>query len=210
MPPLWRSLPVDWARAREIQTQGIPDRAFRFEDFTRALQYPWQYVIALVFGALAYGFLQVAGFWGAVIGRALMFGCIVHVINQVACGRLNRSFLPDFSEFSFIDDVILPLRLATGVFLVSWGPAILILLIFVFGAFRACRLCFQLQRPGPLPILRASLVLPQNQKPNRLPRPTIEKAAITKLPNGPSECLRTRGPFRQRIVQSIPATCGCS
>lgn len=136
----------------KFKRQEFRTTPFGFEDFTRALQYPWQNIIALLFGAFAYGFLQVAGFWGGLIGRALMFGCIATVINQVACGRLNRSFLPDFSEFSFLEDVINPLRLAFGITLVSWGPAILIFLIFIFGAIGGSHPPLFAAPPPPRPV----------------------------------------------------------
>lgn len=113
---------------REFQSTG-----FGFADFGRALRYPFQHKIALVFGALLYGFLLIAGFRGQIVAWVLMFGCIVQVINQVAWGKLDRSFLPDFSAFSLYDDLVVPIGLGIGIFIVTWGPAIAIALIFFFG-----------------------------------------------------------------------------
>jgi len=62
-----------------------------------------------------------------------MFGCIAHVINQVAYGKLDQSFLPDLSAFSLWDDLICPLGLGIGITIVTWGPAIVIGVVFVFG-----------------------------------------------------------------------------
>lgn len=107
--------------------------AFGFEDFARALRYPWQHKIPLLFGAALYGFLLLAGYRGRIIAFVIMFGCIAHVINQVAYGKLDRSFLPDFSAFSLWDDLVVPLGLGIGITIVTWGPAIVIALVFVFG-----------------------------------------------------------------------------
>ncbi|MCM3869991.1 MAG: hypothetical protein ND895_04770 [Pyrinomonadaceae bacterium] len=113
--------------------QEFQGSGFGFADFTRALRYPLQHKIALLFGAGLYGFLLLAGFRGRVIASVIMFGCISHVISQVAWGRLNRSFLPDFSEFSLVDDLVMPLVLGIGITIVTWGPAILLLCVLIFG-----------------------------------------------------------------------------
>jgi hypothetical protein len=63
----------------------------------------------------------------------IMFGCISHVISQVAWGRLHRSFMPDFSSFSFWDDIIVPVFLGLGIMIVSWGPLIVLVLALMFG-----------------------------------------------------------------------------
>ncbi|HEX6716450.1 MAG TPA: hypothetical protein VF088_05035, partial [Pyrinomonadaceae bacterium] len=50
-----------------------------------------------------------------------------------AWGRLNRSFMPDFSAFSFWDDLIVPVFLGIGIMIVSWGPIIALLIAMMFG-----------------------------------------------------------------------------
>ncbi len=113
---------------QEFQSSG-----FGFADFARALRYPLQHKVALLFGAGLYGFLLLAGFRGRIIASVVMFGCISHVISQVAWGRLHRSFLPDFSAFSVVDDVVMPLVLGIGITIVSWGPAIVLFCVLIFG-----------------------------------------------------------------------------
>ena len=115
------------ARA-EFQGSG-----FGVGDFVRALSYPLQHPTALIGGALLYGFLQLAGFRGTAIAWMLMFGCISHTINQVACGRLNRSFMPDFSDFSILEDLVKPVFLGVGIGIVSWGPVFLLVFALIFG-----------------------------------------------------------------------------
>ncbi|HZJ46975.1 MAG TPA: hypothetical protein VFD63_24570 [Pyrinomonadaceae bacterium] len=112
----------------ELQVSG-----FGMEDFVRAIRYPLQHKAALLCGALIYGFLLLAGFRGTILAWMIMFGCISHVISQVAWGRLNRSFMPDFSAFSFWDDLLVPCFLGVGIMIVSWGPMIILVLALVFG-----------------------------------------------------------------------------
>lgn len=115
------------ARA-EFQSSG-----FGLSDLGRAIKYPFQHKIALLSGALLYGFLLIAGFRGSLVAWAIMFGCISHVISQVAWGRLDRSFMPDFSSFSIVDDFVMPIFLGIGITIVSWGPVIVLVLALVFG-----------------------------------------------------------------------------
>ncbi len=113
---------------REFQSSG-----FGFEDLARAIRYPFQHKVALLFGALAYGLLLLGGFRTGVIAYVIMFGCMSHVISQVAWGRLNRSFMPDFTEFSMWDDLVQPIFLGIGITIVTWGPVIVLLIALLFG-----------------------------------------------------------------------------
>ena len=118
---------------KTLQRLDFQSSGFGFKDFGRALRYPLEHKIALVFGAALYGFLQLAGFRGWVVAFVIMFGCISHVISQVAWGRLNRSFLPDFSAFSMWEDFAVPIGLGIGITIVTFGPIIAIGLALVFG-----------------------------------------------------------------------------
>jgi hypothetical protein len=106
---------------------------FGMEDFVRAIRYPLQHKTALFTGALIYAVLLMAGFRGSLVAWMLMFGCISHVISQVAWGRLNRSFMPDFSAFSLWDDLVVPIFLGLGIMIVSWGPVIALVVALIFG-----------------------------------------------------------------------------
>lgn len=112
----------------EIQSSG-----FGMEDFVRAIRYPLQHKVALLSGALIYGFLLLIGFRGSVLAWVILFGCMSHVISQVAWGRLHRSFMPDFSAFSLWDDLVLPIFLGFGIMIVSWGPLIVLVFALIFG-----------------------------------------------------------------------------
>jgi hypothetical protein len=116
------------AARTELQSSG-----FGMEDFVRAIRYPLQHKLALFSGALIYGFLLLAGLRGSVLAWVILFGCMSHVISQVAWGRLNRSFMPDFSAFSLWDDLVVPVFLGVGIMIVTWGPLIALLLALMFG-----------------------------------------------------------------------------
>ena len=117
----------------KVQREQLQDSGFGFADFTQALRYPLQHKVALCFGAGLYGLMLLAGFRGRIVASVMMFGCISHVISNVAWGRLHKSFMPDFSEFSVWDDVAVPVALGIGITIVTWGPAIVLILALVFG-----------------------------------------------------------------------------
>ncbi|HEY6803448.1 MAG TPA: hypothetical protein VI306_07705 [Pyrinomonadaceae bacterium] len=106
---------------------------FGLRDFFRALLYPFRHADALISGAALYGLLLLCGLYGTVLAWMLLFGCISHVINHVSVGRLKRSYLPDFSEFSILEDVVEPAFLSLGITIVSWGPAIVLVCALIFG-----------------------------------------------------------------------------
>ena len=122
------------ARADGIAFQSS---GFGADDFVRAIRYPLQHKVALLFGALVYGLLLLGGLRGSVIAFVIMFGCMSHVISQVAWGRLNRSFMPDFSEFSLWDDLVVPIFLGVGITIVTWGPVIVLVAALFFGVLNA-------------------------------------------------------------------------
>src|SRR5215213_6776256 len=106
---------------------------FGLADFRQALAYPFRHLASLLGGALLYGFLLLAGLRGQLLATALVFGCISLVVRRVGYGNLQRDFLPDFSEFSFWDDVVVPCALGIGVTVVTLGPTLLLLLALLFG-----------------------------------------------------------------------------
>ncbi|HEX8355555.1 MAG TPA: hypothetical protein VF611_21795 [Pyrinomonadaceae bacterium] len=106
---------------------------FGLSDLRQALAYPFRHLASLLGGALLYGFLLLAGMRGQLLATALVFGCISLVVRRVAYGNLRRDFLPDFSEFSFWDDVIVPCALGVGVTVVTLGPTLLLLGALLLG-----------------------------------------------------------------------------
>jgi hypothetical protein len=106
---------------------------FGLSDLHQALVYPFRHLASLLGGALLYGFLLLVGARGQLLATALVFGCISLVVKRVGYGNLGRDFLPDFSEFSFWDDVVVPCALGVGVTIVTLGPTLLLLGALLFG-----------------------------------------------------------------------------
>ena len=113
-------------------SSALQSSGFGMEDFVRAIRYPFQHKFALLTGALIYGALMFAGFRGGIVAWVVLLGAS-HVISQVAWGRLNRSFMPDFSSFSLWDDLVVPVFLGIGIMIVTWGPVIALVFALMFG-----------------------------------------------------------------------------
>lgn len=124
----------------EITTKSAQSQfqasGFGLSDFGTAIRYPLKHKAALLCGALIYGFLLLAGFRGSLVAWMIMFGCISHVISQVAWGRLHRSFMPDLSAFSMWDDIVMPCFLGIGITIVTWGPIIALVLALLLGVIK--------------------------------------------------------------------------
>jgi uncharacterized membrane protein len=117
---------------QRAQREHFRKSGFGFEDFGSALAYPFKHPVSLIAGALMYSLLQVAGLFGTMAGYMLIFGCMTLTIRQVAWGRLDRCFMPD-DDFSFWDDMIHPAILGIGVTIVTWGPAIVMVVVLFFN-----------------------------------------------------------------------------
>jgi hypothetical protein len=122
--------------AARVNVYELQSSGFGLDDFRQALAYPFKHTASLLGGAALYGILLLAGLRAQLLAWALLFGCISLVIRRVGYGKLERNFMPDFGDFSFWDDVILPLFLGLGITLVTVGPTILLVVALLFGWFR--------------------------------------------------------------------------
>ena len=121
------------ALTRRLELYERQSEGFGFDDFRTALAYPFKHLSSLLGGALLYGILLLAGMRAQILAWALVFGCITLVVRRVAYGNLKRDFLPDFSEFAFWDDVVVPSALGLGVTIVTLGPTLLLVVMLLFG-----------------------------------------------------------------------------
>jgi hypothetical protein len=119
--------------AERVSLYERASSGFGSADFLEALAYPLTHLGSLVGGALLYGFLLVVGVRGQLLAYALVYGCITLVVHRVGYGRTEKDFLPDFSAFSFWDDVLVPFFLGLGVTLVTFGPVLLLVAVLFFG-----------------------------------------------------------------------------
>ena len=116
-----------------IVRQSYQRSGFGLGDFSQALRHPLKDKISLAAAAMFYGFLLLAGFWGQMLSYMIMFGCVSLVINRVSSGRMDRNIMPDFSSFSWWDDVFIPATLGIGITIVTMGPTIVLLIAIWFG-----------------------------------------------------------------------------
>lgn len=107
---------------------------FGIEDFARAWIYPFKFWQSLIFGALFVSLLSFGGIFGGLLANMILFGCISQTINQVASGNLTRNFMPNFDDFDVLSDLVKPIFLSVGVWLVTWGPFIALFLVLVGSA----------------------------------------------------------------------------
>ncbi len=112
---------------------------FGIGDLANALAIPFKFKASLIMGALMFmfftlgqsaglfgGFMIVGAIFCALLSNALVFGILANTVNNYAQGEINKSFMPDFDDFSAWDDVIHPFFLSIGTYLVSFGLVIIL------------------------------------------------------------------------------------
>lgn len=117
---------------RQSQNAG-----FGFAEFKRSLAYPFSNIFSLVFMAVVYAVLLFGGFKGQIVAWGILFGCMSHVISQFAWGRTDRGILPEFDNFSWWDNILRPMFLSIGIFIITFGPMIALVIALFFGVFRS-------------------------------------------------------------------------
>jgi hypothetical protein len=119
---------------------------FGFGDFVNSLSYPFKFPASLIMGALMYMFFslgQSAGGFGGMfmlvgaivsfmLANSLTFGVLSHTVENFTQGKIGGNFMPTFDDFSIWDDVVHPFFLSIGVYLSSFGPLIVVVLVAVF------------------------------------------------------------------------------
>ena len=119
---------------------------FGFSDFGEALAYPFKFKTSLIMGAIMFAIFSIGqgamGFGGIfMMGGALMsyllantltFGVLANTVENFSQGKIGLNFMPSFDDFSIWDDVVHPFFLSIGVYIVSFGPLIAVILVAVF------------------------------------------------------------------------------
>lgn len=133
-------------RQREFQYQTAATEGFGFSDFARALAHPFKYKTSLVVGATMFMFftlgqsaggfggffMVVASFFCLMSANMLTFGVLANTVENFSQGKLETNFMPDFDDFNLWDDMVHPFFLSIGVYLTSFGPLILTVIIGVY------------------------------------------------------------------------------
>ena len=119
---------------------------FGFGDFGAALSYPFKFKTSLIMGAIMFAIFSIGqgamGFGGIfMMGGALMsyllantltFGVLANTVENFSQGKIGLNFMPSFDDFSIWDDVVHPFFLSIGVYIVSFGPLIAVILVAAF------------------------------------------------------------------------------
>lgn len=123
------------------QLNTARSEGFGFGDFAKALIYPFKFKASLIFGCLFYAFFAfgqtAAAFGGVMMFAALIcylgtnmlgFGILANTIDNFSRGKIDADFMPAFENFSIWEDVVHPFLLSIGVYLVSFGLFLVILI----------------------------------------------------------------------------------
>jgi hypothetical protein len=135
---------VQEQQKKAVQFHHDITQGFGFDDFGKALAYPFKYKVSLIVGAIMFMFFSIsqssAGFGGVwmlgaslfcfMLANMLTFGVLANTVENMSQGKLTENFMPTFDDFNIWDDVVQPFFLSIGVYLSSFG---LLIVILVFG-----------------------------------------------------------------------------
>lgn len=152
--PLCGAMCRSLAQAREQQQKAIQyqkdlAQGFGFDDFGRALAYPFKFKTSLIAGAIMFMFFTlgqsasgVGGIFmkGAAIfcwmlANMLTFGVLANTMNNMSQGRLHENFMPSFDDFNLWDDVVHPFFLSLAAYVSSFGLVIVVVAVAIFYTF---------------------------------------------------------------------------
>jgi hypothetical protein len=111
---------------------------FGATELVKAFQYPLKFPTSLVTSIILYSILAFgSGFSWMITAMkvAFLFSCMSLTIRQVSAGRMDRNFLPDLTSFTFFDDIVKPVALSVGVSLVTFGPLLIVAIVFLKSMF---------------------------------------------------------------------------
>lgn len=119
---------------------------FGIADVGRAFAFPFKFKLSFLFGSILFAFFSIgrgaAGFGGmsmvagstvCLLGaNMLTFGVLNTTINNLIQGKPENGFMPPFEDFSIWDDVVHPFFLSVGVYAVSFGPVVIVLIAALY------------------------------------------------------------------------------
>jgi hypothetical protein len=128
----------------EARVRADIDHGFGFDDFGRAIAYPFRFKTSLFFGGLLFAFFslgQGAASLGSIflaagaiicfmMANALTFGVLANTVENFSKGVIEKNFMPSFDDFSLWDDVVHPFFLSIAVYISSFG----LLIALIVGA----------------------------------------------------------------------------
>jgi hypothetical protein len=138
--PLCGAMCVSIKQAQQVEVQNLQlendlREGFGFQDFGRALVYPFKFKASLFFGAVLFMlftlgqsasalgnmFLVAAALFCFMLANMLTFGILANTVEDFSQGKIGGNFMPSFDDFSLWDDVVHPFFLSIGVYIASFG-----------------------------------------------------------------------------------------
>jgi hypothetical protein len=132
--------------AREKQKKAVRyhqdlEKGFGFEDFGKALAYPFKFKFSLVAGAIMFmlftlgqsssgvggTFMLAAAGFCMMLANMLTFGVLANTVENMSQGKLDENFMPSFDDFNILDDVLHPFFLSIAANIASFGLFIAII-----------------------------------------------------------------------------------
>lgn len=137
---------LDLKQSRELRRQNALAEGFGFSDIVHSFSHPFKFTTSLLFGGAMYMVFTVGqsavSFGGIVmifpalvcflLANMLSFGILANTVEKFSKGETGADFMPGFDDFNLMDDVLRPFFLSIGVYISSFGPA---LLVTIFTAF---------------------------------------------------------------------------
>jgi hypothetical protein len=131
---------------QSVQFQNDMREGFGIADLGRAMAYPFKFKASLFFGSFLFMLFtlgQTASgsgsfmMLGAVIicfmlANMMTFGVLANTVESFSQGKIGGNFMPSWDDFSLWDDMIHPFFLSLGVYIVSFG---LTIALIVGGAY---------------------------------------------------------------------------
>jgi hypothetical protein len=130
------------AQKTEFRSAALAE-GFGFGDFIAAFKHPFKFKTSLVIGAVMFMFFslgQSAASMGGMMmvasaiissmfANMMLFGVLSNTVDAFAHGHLDSNFMPEFEDFSLLDDVVKPFFLSIGVYISACGPLLLTVVV---------------------------------------------------------------------------------
>jgi hypothetical protein len=137
---------VQQTTARSARRTAAIDAGFGLSDLLAALAYPFRFKTSLIVGGVMFmlftlgqsasaigGIYMIVGsIFSVMFANMLTFGILSNTIENFVQGELESDFMPSFDDFSLWDNVIRPFFLSIGVYVSSFGPFIVVMLIGMY------------------------------------------------------------------------------
>lgn len=137
---------LDLKQARELRRKNALAEGFGISDVLSSFSHPFKFTTSFLFGGAMFMVFTVGqsavSFGGIVmifptlicfmLANMLSFGILATTVENFSKGDTESDFMPGFEDFNLWDDVIQPFFLSIGVYISSFGPAILISIFSFF------------------------------------------------------------------------------